>query len=223
MGVTIDNDTTHSPAGYANTDTIAAFDCSGVDSRLFVGVFYKDTDSIAGVEADGNAMTLRSGSQNVQGGTAGVEVWEYTIDNASFDVTTSQPSYKEIAFTAVALAGVDQATPTIGTPVLGDGYNSDVSASYTGEVGNMLMVVINVQGTRTLTVSGITLIDTFQPASGIGACLIGYVEATGSAQTVGASITGGVTNWRISVVEVKAASGAAVTIGAARRGAAMMM
>jgi len=204
MTVTIDNHTSYSASGFLDTHTIADFECAGANAHLFVGVFYKDLDSITGIQAYANAMTMRSGSQTISNGVCGVEAWEYTLDVSGFNIVASQPSFKELAFTAVALGGVDQVTPTIGTPVLANSFTSTATTSYTGTVGNMLIAIVNVQGTRTLTASGVTLIDTFQPSSGIGACLIGYVEATGVSQTVGATITGGSTNWRISVVEVKA-------------------
>lgn len=208
MAVAVDNNTDYSAAGFNSTHTISGFDCSGTDSHLLVAAYLKEnTSELSSITADGNTMSRRG--QSGGGGVAGVEAFDYTINDASFDIVGNTPSFKELAYTAIALSGVDQSTPATGTPVTASGFSSAPSVSYTGTTGNELFLIVNVQGTRTLAVTGTgnTLVSTFQPSSSIGACLVSHVTATGSSQTLGASVTGGDTNWHAVVVEVAVASG----------------
>lgn len=204
MAIAIDNNSNYSASGFLNSHELTGFQCNGSNSQLLVTAFYKDVGALDNVQANGNNMSRRG--VNVGGGVAGVEAFDYTISNASFTIDGLMSTFKELAYTAVALSGVDQSTPTTGTPVTDDGFGSTATASYTGTSGNMLFVMVNIQGTQTLTASGVTEIANFSPSSSIGDCFCGYVEADGTAQTIGCTL-GGSTNWRLTIVEVVASGG----------------
>ncbi len=211
MAVAIDNNTNYSASGFLNSHQLTAFDCSGTDSQLLVAAYLKeDTVELDNIQANSNNMSRRG--QVGGGGVGGVEAFDYTISNASFTIDGLMANYKELAYTAIALSGVDQTTPTTGTPTTSSGYSSTCTASHTGTSGNMLFAIVNVQGSRTLSASNVTEIANFSPSSSIGDCFCGYVEATGSSQTIGATLTGGDTNWYLSIVEIAAAAAADVFI-----------
>lgn len=204
MAVTIANSTNYTASGFLNSHQITGFQCNGTDSQLLVTAFYKDSGALDNVQANSNNMSRRG--VNVGAGVCGTEAFDYTISNASFTVDGLMSTYKELAYTAIALSGVNQSTPTTGTPVTASGYSTTATASYTGTSGNMLFAFVNIQGTKTLTASGVTEISNFSPSSSIGDCFAGYVTANGSSQTIGCTLSAD-DNWRITIVEVVAASG----------------
>lgn len=208
MAVAIDNSSTYDSGGYTNNHTLSAFQCNGTDSHLVVGVANRNFSSeVTGATADGNTMTLRSGSA-VDNNSAGVGVFDYTISSASFDIVVSTPTYKLAAVMALALSGVDQTTATAGTPVTTTGWGTSATASYTGTSGNMLLVFINTQNARTLTASNCTeSLNADHPDANLGQYFAGYVTATGSSQTIGATLNSG-DNYAVSIVEVAASAGA---------------
>ena len=203
MAVAVDNSSNYTASDFLSSHQLTGFQCNGTDSQLLVTAFYKDVGALSNITANGNNMSRRG--VNIQEGVAGTEAFDYTISNASFTIDGLMPSFKELAYTAIALSGVDQTTPTTGTPVTSSGFGTTATASYTGTSGNLLVAMVNVQDTRTLTTSGLTQIANFKPASSIGSCFCGYVTATGSSQTVGCTLSSG-DNWRITIVEIAAAS-----------------
>lgn len=206
MAIAFDNGTSLGNTGYVTTHTISGFQCNGTDSHLVVGAYHRVDAEVTGVTANANAMTARGGSYN--SGVCGVKAWDYTINNASFNVVGSTPTYKLMAMSAIALSGVDQTAAAVGTPVTAGGFGTTATASYTGTSGNMLLVFVNFQGARTLTASGVTQIHNFDHTdSNLGQCFAGYVLATGSAQTIGCTSTTS-DNYRLTIVEVAASAGA---------------
>ncbi len=203
MSITVDNSSTLTNPGYNATHTISSFQCNGTDSHLIVATYNRVASELSGVTADGNTMTGRAASYNDN--VCGVKAWDYTINNASFSIVASTPAFKLCAMSAIALSGIDQTTPAIGTPVASGSFGTTMTAAYTGTAGNMLLVFINCQGAQTLTASNCTEIHNFDPSDGsLGQCFAGYVVATGSSQTIGATSAAG-DNWQLSIVEVVAA------------------
>jgi len=204
MAVTIDNSTVFNTAGYNNTHTISAFDCSGTDSHLIVASFNSNpTIEVSTATADGNTMTLEKNEENA--GAVAVQIYGYQISNASFDVVSNTPSYKQQAYLAVALSGTNQTDAVIGSA--GDqNYGTTATTSYTGTSGNLLIVaVVNGDSSLPLTASGCTEEANFDHTTDIHECFIGYVTATGSSQTIGATMTGS-TNYAVAIIEVAVAS-----------------
>ena len=214
MAVSFSNNSAYDAGSYTNNHTLAAFNCSAANSHLVVGVANRVfTADVAGATANAVAMTLRTGATSENTNVAGVGVFDHTISNASFNVVVNTPSYRLAAVMAVALSGVDQSTPTIGTPVTAGGFSSTATASYTGTADNMLLIFGNTQGAATLTASGCTQgLNADHPDGSLGQYFAGYVVATGSAQTIGFTL-GGNDNWQISIVEIKAATGAVINSG----------
>lgn len=209
MAIAVDNTTTKGDSSYDATHTISGFECDGTDSHLFVAAFNRNVDSeVTGITANANNMSSRGASVNAN--VCGAEAWDYKISNASFNIVASTPGYKLCALAALALSGVHQTTPTTGTPETSTGYSTTATDSYTGTSGNLLLVLINCQNARTLTASNCTESANFDHTdANLGQCFVGYVQATGSAQTIGATLNSN-DNWAVSIVEV-AASAASVT------------
>jgi len=212
MAITIDNSTTYDAGSYTDVHTLSAFDCSGTNSQLAVMIAQRAINTeVSTATANGNTMTQRGRAENTN--VCGVAWYDYTIDNASFNVVVNTPSYKLCAIGAIALSGVDQSTPTAGTPATTTGYGSTATTSYTGTSGNMLLVAVNTQGTRTLTASNCTqTINDDHPDANLGSYFAGYVEATGSSQTIGCTLSAD-DNYAVSIIEVKAVAGATVNSG----------
>lgn len=208
MAVAVDNSTSYESGsgGFAATHTISSFQCNGTNSHLIVGGFQRViTTEVTSVTADGNTMARRGSAENTN--VCGVEAFDYTISNASFNIVGNTPTFKLFAMSANALSGVDQSTPTTGTPVTATSFSSTMTASYTGTSGNLLLVFINCQGAQTLTASNCTQIHNFDHAdANLGQCFAGYTTATGSSQTIGVT-SGAADNYALTIVEIKAASG----------------
>lgn len=213
MAIAVDNSTSYESGsgGFSSTHTITGFQCDGTDSHLAVGGFQRViTTEVTSVTANGNTMSRRGPAENTS--VCGVEAFDYTINNASFNIVGNTPTFKLFAMSANALSGVDQTTPTTGTPVTNTTFSSTMTASYTGTSGNLLIVYINSQGAQTLTASNCTEIHNFDHGdANLGQCFAGYVTATGSSQSIGAT-SGAADNFAITVVEYKAASGATPTV-----------
>lgn len=205
--VTYSNAASIGNTGFASTHTISAFQCNATDSHLVVATYNRGVSTeVSGVTANGNAMTGRGASENTN--VAGVKAWDYTINNASFNVVASTPAFKLCAVSAIALGAVNQTTPAVGTPVTAGGFGTTATASYTGTANNMLLVFANFQGAQTLTASGVTQIHNFDHTDGsLGQCFAGYVLATGSSQTIGCTSASG-DNWQLSIIEVASSAGA---------------
>lgn len=210
MAVSIPNSTSYESGsgGFNNVHTISSFQCDGSDSMLLLGLYERDFTDISTVEANSSGMTQITSAQSVSTNVAGVDVYREVISNASFDidVTYNASVFRLLGMSALALSGVDQTTPTTGTPTTNTGFGTSATASYTGTSGNELFVFINIQEDETLTASNCTEIHNFAHAdANLGQCFVGHVTATGSSQTIGATL-GTARNWAISIVEVVAAS-----------------
>ena len=201
MAVTIPNSTVFNTAGYNATHTLSAFACNGTDSHLIVASFNRNpTADVTSITANGVAMTLEKNQENA--GTTATQLYGYKINNASFDIVANTPGYKQEAFVAIALSGANQTDAVIGTPVGATAYNSTATTSYTGASGNLLIVAItNDDSTKTFTASGCTQLQNFDHVTDVRQCFVGYVTATGSAQTIGATLSGDA-NYTIAIIEI---------------------
>lgn len=207
MAVTVTNSDPYNSGsgGFLATHTEAAFDCSGTDSCLIVAGYNDNpTSEVSGVTADGNAMTLIDTSENTN--VVAVQAYRYLINDNSFDIVCSTPTFKLQAMISIALNSVDQTTPIAGTPAKTGGNGTDATASYTGTAGNLILAFVTSQNASTITpASGMTMIEDFDHGdTDIGQCWAGYITATGSSQTVGGTLSS-TDNYRLLVVEVKTA------------------
>lgn len=208
MAITIPNSTTYD-GSFLSSHTISAFDCSGTNSCLLVAGYNKNpATEVTGVTADGNAMTLVD--SNINANVVAVQGYNYEINDNSFNIVVSTPAFKEWAGIAVNLNGVDQTTNYNTTTVKAQNFGTTATAAVTGTAGSMLMVIASTQGDQTLTASNCNQLQNFNPTSGIGSCFVGYVEATGSSQTIGVTINTN-DNWRLLIIEYYAAAAAGGT------------
>lgn len=210
MAVTVTNSDPYDSGsgGFLATHTEAAFDCSGTDACLIVAGYNDNpTSEVSGIAADGNAMTLEDTSENAN--VVAVQAYRYLINDASFDIVCSTPSFKLQAMISIALNGVDQTTPVIATAKTG-GFDTNLETTYTGSAGNLILTFLTTQNARTITPSaGQTVLEDFDHGdTDIGQCWAAYVTATGSSQTVGGTIPSG-DNYRLLILEIKAAAAAA--------------
>ena len=204
----IKNTTTYTTSGYNQNHTISGFNCSGTDTLLAVFGFNKNPASeVDGITANSNSMTLEESSINAD--VCAVQGYSHKINNSSFDIVCSTPSYKQQTMIATALQNVDQTTPVAGTKGAG-GWGTSATTTYTGTAGNLLLVSVTTQNSRTLTASNVTEEENFLADGDIGQCFLGYVEATGSEQTIGATLNSG-NNWEILILEITATVGNTVT------------
>lgn len=199
---------TYDTTSFLNTHTLSNFDNSGTDTiNVTFGFNRNPAADVDRWEIDSEEMTIEEESINanvvsIQG------VW-HAINDDDVDVVCFTPDFRQQTFITMAVGGVDQSTP-IADSFGGGGFGVTATTSYTGTEGNLLIVAVGTQNDRTFTPSGVTEVEQLNSDGGIGGCFVGYVEATGSAQTVGATFSGN-DNWRIIVMEVTA--GVATTIG----------
>lgn len=206
MAVTIANSTDFNTAGYNATHTISAFACNGTDSHLLVASFNKNpTVEVSSITANAVAMTLERNSENAS--TVAAQIYGYKINNASFDVVANTPGYKQEAMVAIALAGANQTDAVIGETGA-TGYGTAATVAYTGTSGNLLVVAVtNADSAQPLTASNCTQLSNFDHTTDVHECFVGYVTATGSSQTIGATMAGSA-NYAVAIVEIATASAA---------------
>ena len=189
---------------FNSSHTISAFDTAGTNAYLVVSAHNKfPTSEDSGTTADGSAMTLHDTSQNAN--VASVRAYGIIPADSSTDIVNSTPSFKEQALIAALFTGVDQTTPVTGTPGNTGNFSTSASVSYTGTSGNMLVAMISTQTDRALSALNDTVIVDLDHSGSIGSYFMAYVTATGSAQTIGATLDTA-DNWRIIVIELKKAA-----------------
>lgn len=207
MAVTIPNSTPYD-GGFLASHSISAFGTSGSNPYLLLAGYNKNpaSDISGNVTADGNTMTKID--ENINANVVAVQLYGIIPGDTSQDIVIPTATFKEFAGVAINLNGVDQSTPYIGTPVKAQGFGTGATAAVTGTLGNLLMVIISTQNDRSFTPSNCNELQDFAATSGIGGCFVGYIDATGSSQTIGATVSSG-DNWRLLIVEIKAAAAAA--------------
>jgi len=213
MAITVGNTATYNVDEYTTTHTISAFDCSGpITYLIHTGHNQNPAVEVTSWTVDGGDATGDLIKEGISSNVAAVQIYGTKINNASFDIVSGTSTSKQQAMTAIKLTGVDQTTPDAGTPVESSGFSSTATAAYTGTAGNLLIVGISTNATATYTASGCTELLDFDHGADIGQVFIGHVVATGSSQTIGATL-GGDDNWHLVIVEVTA-SGIPTFVGA---------
>lgn len=207
MAVTITQHQTYDSGsgGFLSSHTFPDVDCSGSNTlNIACGINRNPASDVSGWTSEGNAMTSVVDSINTN--VCAVSLWRYLINNSATTVVSSTPSFKLQAGFSLGLAGVDQTTPITGTPVTDGNFGTTATASYTGTAGNLLLVFVSTQNDRTFTASNCTTGTAVTAADGnLGSGWYGYVDATGSSQTIGATVSSN-DNWRIAIIEIKAAA-----------------
>lgn len=185
--------------GWNESHTLAGFDCSGDDTLLLVAGFNRNPESdVDSMKADGDDMTLEGSSINAN--VCSIQAYSHKINNSDFDIVCSTPDYRQQGMIAIGIEDIDQTTPVEDTKGAG-GWGTDAQTTYTGTEGNLLLVFVTTQNDRTATASGVTELRNFNHSGQIGLCFAGHVTATGSEQTVGATINEG-DNFRVVVIEL---------------------
>lgn len=203
----IDSDTYESGSGgYVTTHTLPDIDVSGTDTLAIAVGFNRNPLSDVGswtIEGASPTSLINSINTNV----SAIQSYYHLINNATTTVVSNTPSFKLQAIIGLGLSGVDQTTPIAGSSAAADGYGAAASHSYTGTAGNLLIVFVTTSADRTYTATNCTALQSVIHAdANLGSGFVGYVTATGSSQTVGATWTTD-TNWQCAVAEIKAASG----------------
>lgn len=211
MAVTIRGSQTYESGsgGYSASHTLTDLDVTGTDTLAIAAGFNRNPASdVSSWTFEGNTPTAIANSINAN--VVAVSTQRYIISNAATTIVSNTPTYKLQAMIGVALEGVDQTTPTAGSTT-GGSYGTAATASYTGTSGNMLLVFVSTQNDRTFTASGTTDIASVTHAdANLGSGYAGYVTATGSSQTIGATLSSA-DNWKLVIVEVAASSGGGST------------
>jgi len=208
MAIVIENSSLRNVNEYVQYHTISAFDCSGSDSHLVLFSFNKSpTTQVDGSTADGNAMSLEL--TQASEGANGIQVYDYQINNASFDVVSSTPSWKQQAMVAISLSGVDQTDAIIGS-VGENNTGTTATMAYTGTSGNLLLVAVaNNNSSNPLTASGCTELQNFDHTTDIYECFVGYITADGTEQTIGATMVSS-SGYSVTIIEIDSSSGVEV-------------
>lgn len=213
MAISIVDSKVYPNAGqtYAASHQLPDLAASGTDTYVIAAGYNRNPASdVSSWTIEGNTPT--NIQDNINANVVAISVKGYVINNAATTVISNTPSFKLQNMIGLALTGVDQTTPITGTPVTFSDFNTNAIASYTGTAGNLLLVWVSTQGQKTFTASGCTAIATaVNSDSNIGNGWVGYVTATGSAQNIGATFSGG-DNLRVTIVEVKAAAAGGVTV-----------
>lgn len=198
--------------GYASSHTLPDLDVTGTNSYAVAAGFNRNPASdVTSWTFEGNTPDNLYDSINTN--VVAVSTKGYVINNAATTIVSNTPSFKLQAMIGVALTGVNQSTPdaTTGTNTTG-GYGASGTLAYTGTEGNMLLVFVSTQNDRTFTASNCTEIAEVTHADGnLGSGFAGYVEATGSSQTIGATWTGD-DNWRLVIIELERAGSASWSV-----------
>ena len=188
MAVTlIDSDVYN--GSYVDTHTLTDIDCSGTDTyAVAMGINRNPTTEVTAWTIEGNTPT--SIKDEIATNVAAIQSVGYLINNAATTIVSSTPTYKLQSMIGAGFAGVDQSTPVTGTPVSAQVYGAAISTSYTGTSGNMLIVMVSTQNDKTFTATNCTEITSVTNGdANLGSGFLGYVTATGSAQTLGATWT----------------------------------
>jgi hypothetical protein len=206
MAITVNDSDTLLTGSYNPSHTLPDIDVSGTDTlAVAMGINRNPTSDVTSWTFEGSTPTNAVNSINTN--VVAVSVQYHLLNNAATTIVSDTPSYKLQGIFGFGLSGVDQTTPVVGTPVSAGGYGNTATASYTGTSGNMLLVFVSTQNDRTVTASSCTeLVQGSHTDSNLGSGFVGYVTATGSSQTIGATWTS-LDNWRIAIVEVKASAG----------------
>lgn len=209
MAVAInDSDTYDSGSGgFLSSHSFPDIDCSGSDTySLAVGINRNPLSDVSGWTFEGNTPddVINSINTNV----VAISVKGDIVSNAALSIVCSTPSFKLQAGVNIAFTGVDQSTPIAGTAEkTSSTFGSTGTLAYTGTSGNLLVVFVSTQNDKTFTASNCTQLQAFSGAdSNMGSVFVGYVTATGSSQTIGATWSGG-DNMRVVIVEVAASAG----------------
>ncbi len=215
MAVTIIQSQTYD-GGYVATHTFPDVDVSGTNTLHVAAGFNRNPAvEVSGWTSEGVAMTTIKDEINAN--VVAIQTRQNLINNSLTTTVASTPDSKLLAGITVGLAGVDQTTPITGTPVSSQGFSSSATQAYTGTSGNLLLVVVALKDDRTFTASSCTAQASVTGAdANMGSGFLGYVTATGSSQTIGATWTTD-TNWAITIFEVKASSGGPAANNSARR------
>lgn len=189
--------------GYLQSHTFPDVDADGFNNYVLAFGIHRLAADVTSWTIEGVAPTA-VGSRIVNF-VAGVDARGRVIGGTGITNVIGTSGFNLMAGIVASFTGVDQTTPTA-TPVGSDqGYGTTASVSYTGEVGSLLAVMVSTQEDRTmspLNCTTATQVTNTDPEQGSG--FLGYIPATGSPQTVGATWTGD-TVWAIVVAEIKAA------------------
>lgn len=207
MAISIVDSKVYPNAGqtYAASHQLPDLAASGTDTYVIAAGYNRNPASdVSSWTIEGNTPT--NIQDNINANVVAISVKGYVINNAATTVISNTPSFKLQNMIGLALTGVDQTTPITGTPVTFSDFNTNAIASYTGTAGNLLLVWVSTQGQKTFTASGCTAIATaVNSDSNIGNGWVGYVTATGSAQTIGATFSGA-DNLRVTIIEIQAST-----------------
>lgn len=192
--------------GFLSSHTMTDLDSTGTDTYVVAAGFNRNPASdVSSWTFEGNTPTTLYDNANAN--VVAVQTRGLAISDADTTIVSNTPSFKLQAMIGVAFEGVDQTTPdaSTGTNTAGT-YGSTATLAYTGTSGNMLLVFISTQNDRNMTASNCTTIAEVDHADGnLGTGWAGYVEATGSTQTIGATLSSA-DNWRLVIVELTAAT-----------------
>lgn len=211
MAASVANSSTYQSGsgGFLNVHTMSAFDCSGTDSFLIVFSFNRNPNSdVAGFTANGNSMT--EFDENINTNVSAVEGYYYAINNASFDIVCSTPSFKLAAFAAIALENVDQTgSPIVQTEKAAAGFGTSISDAITATSGELVLSAVALKSDFAMTPTGTghtEIVDFAHADSNFGQSFVGQVAGTGSSQTIGASWSTS-DNCIMMLVEIEPAAG----------------
>lgn len=205
MAITIAATTTPYNGGFLASHTISGFDTSAADPYLLVPSFNKNP-AVEVTETEGDTVDMTLIESNIFANVCSIQGWGQIPADASTDIVSKTPTFKEQTLLPLTMSGVNQSSPFNATAQKNNNFGTGGTVTHTWTEGSMLIIMGAAQADVTYTPTNCTELYDTQPATGIGGCFVGYVEATGESQTVGFSLPSS-TNWRLMVLEFYAAEG----------------
>jgi len=204
MAIAINDHDVYS-GSFVASHTLPDIDCSGTDTyALALGVNRNPGSDVSSWAFEG--ATPDNVAEFINAGTNSLQVKGDVVNDADLTIVCNTPTFKLQSIIGVSFTGVDQSTPIAGKSTEKNEFTDNISDSYTGTAGNLLMVFITTQTDKTFTPTNCTALATeSNPDANLGSGFVGYVTATGSSQTIGASWTGSLVA-AIAIVEVAAAA-----------------
>lgn len=205
MAIAINDYDTYS-GSFLASHTLPDIDCSGTDTyALALGVNRNPGSDVSSWTFEG--ATPDDVAEFINAGTNSLQVKGDIVNDSDLTIVCNTPAFRLQSIIGVSLTGVDQSTPIAGKSTEKNEFTDTISDSYTGTSGNLLLVFITTQTDKTFTPINCTeLTSVSNPDANLGSGFVGYITATGSSQTIGASWTGSLVA-AMAIVEVAAAAG----------------
>lgn len=187
---------------YNNQHDVTGVNCSGVNSYLVTTSHNRNPAvQFTRIDVIGNSTTTMTLlDEEINANVCSTQVYGLAINEDALTVRTIMPGYHMQGMMVLAVRNINQTTPTVATST-SVAWGTSATINYTGTLGNLIVVAVSTQNSRTPTIVGLSpIIGLEHPGGEIGSMMAGYTIATGSSQTLGMSYDTG-DNYVITLIE----------------------